>query len=120
MREIKIDPTTNDLVRDGKGGYVYTESADTAVLHQLAIHFGADWLAPDDGSRIHDLQYFTGDSAERIKAEIERALGVLEARGRIGNIEVTAEQEAGGAVVATTRYRDTRTGRVTSFTTRSR
>jgi phage baseplate assembly protein W len=116
MRELKIDPNTQDFVRDGKGGLVYAAGAETAVLHQVAIHFGEDWLAPDDGSRLHDLQYFTGDAAARIKTELERALTHLERRGRISEIEVTTTQTSSGLVDATTRYRDTRTRRASSFT----
>lgn len=118
MREIKIDPATNDLVRDGKGGYVYVEGAETAVLHQLSITLDGDWLAPEDGSLLHDLQYFTGDAPEKVQTELERALGVLEKRGRVSEVQVTASQQSGGRVVSTVTYRDTRTGRVFSFTTR--
>lgn len=118
MRELKIDPKTGDLVRDGRGGLAYSVGAETAVLHQISIHFGGDWLAPEDGSRLHDLQYFTGDAPGRIKTEIERALAQLQRRGLISEIEVETSAAGVGRVVATCRYRDTRTGRVVSFSTK--
>lgn len=117
-RELKIDPVTHDLVRDGRGGFVYATGAETAVLHQLQIHFGGDWLLPEDGSRLHELALFGGaDSAAAIEAEIRRALDVLVKRGRILDPQVVARQVRAGRVDADVNYRDTRTGRLIRFST---
>lgn len=120
MRELKIDPVTLDFLRDGRGGLVYADGAETAVLHQLSIEFGGDWLLPTDGSRLHELSLFGGaNSPEAIDAEIRRCLDVLVRRGRISEPQVVARQVRTGRVDAEVRYRDTRTGRPISFSTTS-
>lgn len=116
-RDLKIDPVTHDLVRDGRGGFAYAAGAETAVLHQLEIHFGGDWLLPDDGSRLHELALFSGDASADIDAEIRRALDVLVKRGRILDPQVVARQVRAGRVDADVSYRDAKTGRLIRFST---
>lgn len=119
MREILIDPLTRNFVRDGAGGFRFAVGAETSVLHQLEIHFGGDWLAPEDGSLLHELDAFTGEDDALIKAELERCLGVLVRRGRISDVAVTmTPTPVGGRSDATVSYRDARTGRPLSFTVR--
>lgn len=118
MRDIKIDPVTQDLVRDGRGGFVYATGAETSVLHQLSIHFGGDWLSPEDGSRLHELSLFsTAAPAADIEAETRRSLDVLVRRGRIADPSVEARQIKPGRVDVNVSYRDVRSGQLIRFTT---
>ncbi|MGL5361518.1 MAG: hypothetical protein ACRDBH_01465 [Bosea sp. (in: a-proteobacteria)] len=120
MRELKIDPETEDFVRDGAGGLVYDDGAGTAVLHALKIRFGADWLLPEDGSQLEEISRSSGPATERIQLDVERALGVLESRGRISHIKVTATQTTATRVDVIVEYRDARTGRAIRFTASSK
>ena len=111
-REIKIDPTTNDLVRDGRGGFVYADGAETAILHAIRIHFGGDWYLPGDGSRLHDHQALLGADVDDVASELTRALTPLVTRLRISNVSVIPQPSSVlGRFDLSIHYTDARTGR---------
>lgn len=110
--DFKFDPKTHDTISDGKGSIERTEAADTMAMHQFAIHFATWWGGRGIGSTLHNLRAFGNRPEVSVPAEAKRALGVLEARGRISNIEVQAERPSSGRVNLATRFHDTRTGRI--------
>lgn len=110
-RDFKHDPITGDLLRDGKGGFVYTTTAETSVRNQLLAHFGECWHDPELGSKLHDREALQANPAQLAKAEAERALGRLEDAGRITNVEVRAEESPGRVTVAT-RFADASTNQL--------
>lgn len=103
--DLKIDPITQDFVRDGAGGWETTEHGDTAVLHQLVCHYDAWWGDQQLGSRLHDRDLFTTAPAALVVAEVERALGVLIKDALIADLEVTAAEVGAGRVDVRTIYR---------------
>lgn len=105
--DYKIDPATQDLVKDGKGGYVKIKTAETSVQNQLLARYGECWHDPELGSKLYDLDAFKTDPATLVAEEARRALERLEAAGRIADIEVVAEQPRAGRVNVRTRFRDT-------------
>lgn len=108
----KFDPATDDLIDDGKGSFVRTYNADTHVQLQLQCHAGACWQDEQLGSRFHDLSFFQRKPETMLPDESRRALGVLVARGRIDNLEVTAERRNAGRVDVKAKFRDASTGQV--------
>lgn len=111
-KDYKFDSATGDLVRDGKGGHVLVDTAETALQEQVLHHYNAWWGAPEQGSRLHNLRAFTGDKRKAAEDEARRALHVLEQAGRIANLEVTSEQPKAGRIVVATTSRDASTGQV--------
>jgi phage gp46-like protein len=119
--DYKFDAVTGDLVRDGKGGFVLVETAETAVQEQLRHRYQAWWGAPQRGSLLGDIRSLVGrDKAQAAQAEAQRALRVLEQAGRISNVQVIAEQQAQGRVVVSATFRDTSTGQVVEASTKTR
>jgi len=110
-RDYKFDPVTQDLVRDGKGGFVLVDTAETALQEQVLHHYRAWWGAPEQGSRLHELRAFGRDKAKGAQEEVRRALHELEKRGRISNLEVVAEQPRQGRINVASKSRDTSTGK---------
>lgn len=103
----KRDPITGDLIPDGGGGYVKTETAEVLVQNELLIHLDTNWAAPGRGSLLHDLDRFKANPVALIPEEARRALANVEAAGRIANIETAAEQPKPGRINVSTRFRDT-------------
>lgn len=116
-KDYKFDPVTGDLVRDGKGGFVLVDTAETALFEQMTHHFRAWWARPDHGSRLHDVRAFKATDLPSVVAEARRALGQLESAGRIANVQVRGETPKVGRIVVASTSRDTSTGR--TLTTRS-
>jgi phage gp46-like protein len=116
-KDYKFDPTTGDLVRDGKGGFVLVDTAETAMQEQINHHYQEWWGAPEQGSRVHDLRSFGRDKAKAVADELRRALRRLEAAGRISNIQVIADPQKNGRIVAAATSRDTGTGQPISAKT---
>lgn len=113
--DYKFDPMTGDLVRDGRGGFVLVDTAETALQEQVRHHYRAWWGAPAHGSRLHNLRAFGGrDKMMAAQDEVRRALHVLEQAGRISNLEVIAEQPRQGRINVASSARDTGTGQVIS------
>lgn len=110
--DFKIDPITRDFVRDGRGGWEHTETADTAVLHQLEIHYGTWWGDDAIGSRLHDRALFASDPGPGVAAETTRALGLLVDEQLIGDVQVTAKEVKAGRVDGRTSYRLVETGQL--------
>ncbi len=109
-KDYKFDPVTGDLVRDGKGGFVLVETAETALQEQVLHHYRAWWGAPEQGSRLHEFRALGRDQRKASEDEVRRALHELEKRGRISNLEVVAEQPRQGRIHVASRSRDTGTG----------
>jgi phage gp46-like protein len=111
-KSFRINPLTGDFVRDERGGWVLTDTAETAVQLQLVHHYRAWWGAPERGSRLQDPRSFTGaNKVQAVKTEAERAMRVLEQAGRIANVEVVAEQTQPGRIAVEINARDTATGK---------
>ncbi len=110
--DYKFDPVTQDLVRDGKGGFVLVATAETALQEQVLHHYREWWGAPEQGSRLHDLRAFGRNKAKAAEDEVRRALHELEKAGRISNLEVVAEQPKQGRINVASKSRDTGTGQV--------
>jgi phage gp46-like protein len=110
-KDFKIDPATGDFVRDGKGGWMLVETAETAVQLQLATPYRSWWRDPEKGSQLGDIRLLVGGNKEQAaEAEAQRALRVLERAGRIANVQVIAEQPQPGRVAVQATFRDTSTG----------
>lgn len=113
--DLAFDPQTGDLVRDDAGGWETTETADTAVLNQLSIHYGRWWADPALGSLMFDRDRFASDPAALVRAETLRALGLLVTERVIADLEVSVEESAKtGRVNARTQYRVVTTGELTN------
>lgn len=100
------DPVTQDLVDDGHGGVELTETAETAVLHQLLCHRGEWWGDPEAGSRLHDLDAFAQDPEALVPDEVRRALEPLVRSGRIDQVRARAVEVQAGRVVVETSFQD--------------
>ncbi|MGN6103739.1 MAG: hypothetical protein ACTHU0_01420 [Kofleriaceae bacterium] len=109
--DLKFDPLTLDEIDDGHGSPVLTDKADTMVMHQLVCHGGACWQGAYLGSRLHDLEYLQSDPEVLTEEELRLALGIIEARGRIADLEVEAAATR-GRIEAATRFRDVSTNDV--------
>lgn len=105
-RDFKHHPVTGDLMPDGRGGFLYTTTAETAVRNQLLAHYGECWQDPELGSVLHDRSALQANPAQLATAEAQRALSRLEDAGRISAVEVRAEESPGRVTVAT-RFADT-------------
>ncbi|MDQ3295067.1 MAG: hypothetical protein M3619_00595 [Myxococcota bacterium] len=108
----KRDPITGDLIPDGKGGYVKTNTAEVLVQNQLLAHYGKAWQDPELGSMLHDLERFKTSPEVLVPEEARRALARVEAAGRISNIETDAELRGAGRVDVATRFRDTSSNQI--------
>lgn len=112
MRELVLDPVTRDLVRDGAGGFKYTESAATAVMIALSSHFEEWCLGPDDGSKLHQL--IRGNDVngleDAIADEVARCLQPMVSRGRISILSVGVLRDSVGRLEVTTKIQDNSTG----------
>lgn len=111
--DYKFNPETHDTIPDGKGSIERTQAADTMVMHQLAIIFAAWWGAPHLGSLLARLAQMANASEKAVQAEAVRALGVVEARGRITAIRAEAafDPTVVGRISLRTEFHDTRIGR---------
>lgn len=110
--DVKFDPETHDLISDGKGSFVMTETAETMVMHQIICHYNEWWGDETLGSELWNLNNFQADPEASVPDEMKRALGVIVARGRISNLQVIAEVPQPGRVVAASTFRDVSTGQV--------
>lgn len=109
--DFKFDPVTRDIISDGKGSFVQTETAETTVLHQLTCLANASWHDENLGTKLVDLQAYPQNApAKWALDEAKRALGVLVSRGRIANVEVATEEHPGGRIAIATQFRDVSTG----------
>jgi phage gp46-like protein len=111
-KDYKFDSVTGDLVRDGKGGFVLIDTAETALQEQVLHHYNKWWGAPQQGSRVHDIRAFGKDKTQAAKEEVRRALHELEKAGRISNLDVIADQPKQGRVNVASTSRDTGTGQL--------
>lgn len=112
MRDLALDTVTGDLMLDGAGALVTTESAATAVRLALASHFDAWWGDPDAGSRLHLLT--RSNAVNGLEADVEdearRALQPLVSRGRIAVMSVSATRTKQGRIDVETRIQDNSSG----------
>ncbi len=111
--DFKFSPTTRDLIRDDAGSVERTHSADTMVMHQLAIRYRSWWGGPELGTTLGNLKRFGRNPELSILAEAKRALEVVQKRGRISNLQVKTEAPNQGRVNLATQFQDVRMGRVT-------
>lgn len=109
-KDFKLDEKGN-FIRDGKGGWATTDTAETAVRLQQEMHYGKWWGAPGRGSRNTDPRNLT--ASDRLAAAIDeerRTLRVLELDGRIADVRVIGEQPQPGRIVLRSTFRDVSTG----------
>jgi len=104
--DFRFDPVTQDLIDDGHGAVELTDTAETAVLHQLLCHRGEWWGDPDAGSRLHDLDALVADPEALIADEVRRALDPLVRSGRIDQVRARAVEEQAGRVRVETSFQD--------------
>jgi hypothetical protein len=110
--DLAFDPITKDLVRDGAGGWLQTDTGDTAVLNQLEVHFGRWWGDPGVGSLLFDRARFVSDPAVLVGAETRRALGLLVAEQYLADVDVQTRETQAGRVDGRTSYRVVETGQI--------
>ncbi len=108
----KRDPLTGDLIPDGKGGYVKTNTAEVLIQNELLVHLETNWAAPGRGSLLHDLERFKINPTVLIPEEARRALANVEAQGRISNIETMAESPKPGRINVATKCLDTSSNQI--------
>ena len=110
--DFKFDPATGDLISDGKGWFVTTPNADTMLQLQLECHYGECWHDETLGSRLFDLRFFQANPLVMLPDEVKRSLTVLQSRGRIDSIQVSATRVNAGRVDVSSKSRDTSTGQI--------
>jgi phage gp46-like protein len=108
--DLAFDPLTGDFVRDGAGGWVRTETGDTAVLHQLRVHFAAWWGDDAIGSLLHERERFARDPAPLVAGETRRALGLLVDEQFLADVTVAASETRTGRIDGRTTYRLVQSG----------
>ncbi len=110
--DFKFDPATGDLISDGKGSFVLTQNADTMLQLQLECHFGECWHDETLGSRLFNLRFFQTNPLVMLPDEVRRALNVIQSRGRIDSIQVSATRVTSYRVDVSSVSRDTSTGQL--------
>lgn len=117
-QDLQFDPVTRDLILDGKGSFVFTDTAETMVMHQVWCHFGEWWGDPNLGSKLWDLRNFQQSPALQIADEWNRTLNVIVARSRISNVAISVDNPTPGRVVGQASMRDVGTGQtINAFVT---
>lgn len=106
----KFDPITQDFVRDGKGGFVRTETAETSMFNMMVAKRGKWWGDPELGTLEDGLRELQGNPVPDSEQAFKRGLGRLEQMGRITDITVKATEDAPGRIFVQTDCRDTSTG----------
>jgi hypothetical protein len=107
----KFDPITGDMIRDGRGGFERTTTAETSVLNQLLARRGQFWGDPELGTEGLDAIDPTKpgqDAAQKMQVGLERLVQL----GRIADVVVTGSEPAVGRVRVDTRFRDTSTNQL--------
>lgn len=108
------DPLTGDRIKDGRGGYVKTNTAEGLVRNQLLAHYQQAWQDPELGSRLHDRQRFQAAAAVMIEDETRRALERVVQAGRIAALDVKVVAPKAGRVDGLTKFVDVSSGTVVS------
>lgn len=116
--DFQFDPVTRDLIPDGKGWFVTTPHADTKLQLQLGCYADKCWHDEELGSFLYDLKRFQAKPEILLPDEATRSLKVLQSRGDIQIIEVTAVTVNPNRVDVATKSRDTSTGQL--ITTRNK
>ncbi len=112
-KDFAFDPITRDIIIDAAGTPVLTDNASTMMLHQMVCRYRECWQDPQLGSLLWDLKRFQAKPEVLAPAEAKRALTVLVARGRIGQLTVEAAGTTKeGRLLIATSCRDTSTGQV--------
>lgn len=107
----KFDPETQDFVRDGKGAFVRTETAETSMFNQMVAKRGAWWGDDQLGTLEDGLRGLQGgDPARDAEQAFKLGLSRLEQMGRIADVTVVAIEDAPGRLLVQTDCRDTSTG----------
>lgn len=109
---LAFDPATGDLIDDGNGSFVTTNTAQTRIQLQLQCHYGECWHDDNLGSKLNEPNAFGANPQVSVPDEINRALGVLVGLGLISNLQVTAQATSASRVDAQVTCRDTSTGAV--------
>lgn len=108
--DLYIDPITKDYVDTDDGEWLEVPDSRTLVMVQIDMHFGADYFAPGDGTRIRELlEQGVAPPDELVVSETRRALQVVVDDGTITDLEVTSRRR-GGELVVDCSWRDRATG----------
>jgi hypothetical protein len=96
----EIDPVTLDFLDTDDGAWSETPDSRSIVLCQIELELGKSYATPGDGTSIEETRR-SGDplTTAFVESEIRRALGVLEAAGVIGSVEVNGRDENGDQLV---------------------
>ncbi len=109
---LAFDPATGDLIDDGKGSFVATNTAQTRIELQLKCLAARCWHDIKLGSFLDETDRFARNPAVLVPVELNRSLGVLVDAGLISNLQVTAQATSPSRVDAQVTARDTSTGAV--------
>ncbi len=95
-----IDPITLDYIDEDDGTWSETPDSRSIVMCQLELELGGSYSTPGDGTAIAETMR-RGDpvTPQFVEAEIRRALGVLEAIGTIGTVNVNWRDGNGDQLV---------------------
>lgn len=113
-----IDPVSLDYVRTENGEWAETADNRTTMMVMLEMELGASPFDPFDGTRLKALLR-SGDpvTPDEIKAETERAGGILVRDGVIADLSVQVRDSSGqtfldqsGRPAALVRWRDLASG----------
>lgn len=99
MLDRDINPQTRDYIADGTGGTRTTASAAPAVYHAITMRRGSLATRPNDGSRLHELQYAVPEAAPLAAELAELALQKLIDQGRLSDVQVDAAVTNGQLVL---------------------
>ena len=107
-----IDPVTHDYVPNGKGGYLKTRTASTAVYHQILDELDRWWGDSEAGSKLYLLARENAGEANLRKAAeyMKAALDPFVKAGRIAELEINVKRDARNRFVLEGGYRDVQSG----------
>lgn len=96
----EVDPITRDFIDTDNGEWSETPDSRSIVLCQLELELGKSYSTPGDGTTIA-AAFAAGDpiTSAFVESEVRRSLGILEAAGVIGSLEVNWRDDNGRQLV---------------------
>lgn len=96
LLDMEIDPVTLDYLDTEDGEWSETPDSRSIVLCQIELELGASIYSPGDGTRIKEM-IRAGDPVTTafVESELRRAMGLLEAAGVVGGVEVNGRDREG-------------------------
>lgn len=98
--DMLIDPVTLDYIDTDNGEWTETADSRSTVMIQVELELGASPFDPGDGTRLAALRR-VGDpiTPEIIKADVQRAVGLLATDGLISDLRVEVRDQDGDTLV---------------------